>query len=305
MYKPAIILTVFFTFLFFTGNAQRGAKHKKYSIPFHVTAYNNIAVAAVLNNEDTVTLMLHTAASDVTLTEEATAKLKTIQFRDTAGNVQSWGGNVNTSLFSNNNSLLIEKLKRDSITIWQDKNSGQETDGKFGLNVFENKVLEVNFDKNLLTVEAKLPHNISHYEKFKILSDNDEMFIKALCLAGKDTLENYFLIHSGYAGSILLDDGFVKKYMIGQQIKITGEKKLQDAFGNTLTVKKGLLPSLIIGSWKLDNAPVGFFEGTTEMQSISIIGGDILKRFNWIIDARREYIYLKPNAFFKAGFSNI
>jgi hypothetical protein len=28
---------------------------------------------------------------------------------------------------------------------------------------------------------------------------------------------------------------------------------------------------------------------------MSILGGDVPKRFNFIIDPRREYIYLKPN----------
>jgi hypothetical protein len=103
----------------------------------------------------------------------------------------------------------------------------------------------------------------------------------------------------------LLDDKFVRENNIGQQIIITGEKKLQDAYGNVLITKRGNLPMFIMGKLQLVNVPVGFFEGAIGRQQISIIGGDILKRFNWIIDAKREYIYLKPNNLFKTKFTDI
>lgn len=43
------------------------------------------------------------------------------------------------------------------------------------------------------------------------------------------------------------------------------------------------------------NIPVGFFTGALGRQKMSIVGGDLLKRFNLIIDAERANIYLKEN----------
>ncbi len=277
----------------------------KYSIPFHLTSYNNILITSVLNNQDTVNLMLHTATSDVTITEEALAKLKNIKFDGTVDSVKSWGGNGNSSDFSKNNSLKIANMSWDSVTIWKDKNSGQESAGKFGLNLFENKILALDFDKHLLTITTKFPSGIKAYQKFQLIKKNDNLFIQATCETSKDTFANNFLIHSGYLGDVLLDDKFVSENNLAQQIPITGEKKLKDAFGNVLTTKRGILPSFKIGKFLLANVPVGFFEGAIGRQKISIIGGDILKRFNWIIDAKREYIYLKPNNLFKTNFANI
>ena len=45
----------------------------------------------------------------------------------------------------------------------------------------------------------------------------------------------------------------------------------------------------------LTDVPVGFFEGKIGQQQISIIGADVIKRFNMIIDSNREYIYLEEN----------
>jgi len=47
----------------------------------------------------------------------------------------------------------------------------------------------------------------------------------------------------------------------------------------------------------MKDIPVGFFEGSMGRQKMSVIGGEILKRFNLIIDSNRKYIYIKPNGY--------
>ena len=282
------------------------AQNKKSVIPFRLTAYNNIIIKALLNNQDSVKLMFHTAATDVSLIESAVQKLKSIKINGKMDSVKSWGGDASTSDFSLRNYLKIGNLEKDSITIWKDKNSGQESDGKFGMDFFENKVVEIEFDKSVMTIQNALPKKSRKYTKFKLnVVDGNYLFIQAICQTEKGSFENKFLLHTGYAGDILLDDKFVSENNIGQQIKITGERKLKDAFGNTLTSKKGILPSFKIGDFQLTNVPIGFLEGTKGIQKMSFVGGDVLKRFNWMIDAKREFIYLKPNGLFSTDFTSI
>ena len=76
-------------------------------IPFQLTPHNNIAISTILNETDTVSLMFHTAASDVTLTEDATKKLKSLRFSGTTDGIKSWGGAENTARYSARNSLRI------------------------------------------------------------------------------------------------------------------------------------------------------------------------------------------------------
>lgn len=150
-----------------------------------------------------------------------------------------------------------------------------------------------------------MPAGINQYRRFELISKDDELFLKAVCQTGTDSFANEFLVHSGYAGGILLDDKFAEENKIGQRVHITGEKKLQDAYGNVIITKRGVLPFFNIGKLQLANVPVGFFEGAIGRQQVSVVGGDILKRFNWVIDANRAYIYLKPNHLFKSPFSNM
>ena len=45
----------------------------------------------------------------------------------------------------------------------------------------------------------------------------------------------------------------------------------------------------------LDDITVGFFSGAIGRQKMSVLGGNVLKRFNILIDSEREHIYLKSN----------
>lgn len=107
--------------------------------------------------------------------------------------------------------------------------------------------------------------------------------------------KNKFLIHSGYSGDILLDDKFVADHNIGGMLKMVGEKELKDSYGNVVKAIKAILPALRIGKEILFNVPVGFFQGAIGRQQMSIMGGNILKRFNIIIDAQRKNVYLKSS----------
>lgn len=272
-------------------------------IPFKLTEYNNISVKAVVNQKDTVNLMFHTAADALMLTEEATKRIHSIDFNRT-DTVSSWGGQ-NSSRFSKSNTLQIEGLTWENLPIWEDKNSGQHTDGKFGTNLFDKKVIEIDFDKKVIIVSNSLPSKAKNYEKLNLTYNNGNMFIEGTCQVGENVYHNRFLVHSGYSGGLLLDDKFVSDNKLAEQLKVTGEKSLKDSYGNVIKTKKAILPIFALGKAQLNEVPVGFFEGAIGRQKMSIIGGDVLKRFHVIIDAERNAIYLKPNNLKKMPYSNL
>ncbi|GAB4041162.1 hypothetical protein [Spirosoma gilvum] len=273
-----------------------------YKIPFQLTSYNNLSIKAILNQQDTVNLMFHTAANAVTLTEDALKTVKSLRF-DGADSVKSWGGSNNTSRFSKSNRLQIGGQTWANTPIWENKNSGPQTDGKFGIDLFEGKVIELDFDTNQMIIHANLPDKTSQYERLKLVFDNDMLFLEANCTVGNRTLKNRFLMHSGYSGAVLLDDQFVADHNLDKSLTVISEKALKDSFGNVIKTQKAILPALTIGTQTLTDVPVGFFKGALSRQKMSIIGGDILKRFNIIIDAKREYVYLKPNNLLKTTYS--
>lgn len=268
-------------------------------IPFRLTEHNNIAIQAVLNGRDTVQLMFHTAASELSLTEEAVRNTQSLHFGSSADSIKSWGGDAHSSRISEHNTLQIGRGLYKDIRIAENRNSGPGTDGKFGPDLFAGKVIGINFDKNRLRVSSRLPRNVRRYDKLPLQVQQDMLFMEAGCISGADTLRERFLIHSGYAGGILFNDTFAEENRLGEKLPVTGENELRDSFGNVIKTKNALLPALLIGRTALHNVQAGFFEGAVGRQKMSVLGGDVLKHFHIVLDAERSFIYLRPNRRFQ------
>jgi hypothetical protein len=268
------------------------------TIPFVLTSHNNIVIETVVNKTDTVQLMFHTASGSVTLTEECSEKITSVTWRK-GPQLNSWGGS-SASRVSNTNSISIHGLRWDSVTLWADQKSGPLSDGKFGPNLFRDRSIQFDFERNILLIGVELPADSLKFTQHTLVTKNGEMYIEGICEIDGIAYPNQYLIHSGYGGDILLADAFTVSGNLGEKIKIVEEQDLKDSFGNSIKVKKGILPTFRLGKQTLVNLPVGFFEGTIGQQSKSILGGDIIKRFDIVISEDRKYIYLKPNSLFTA-----
>jgi len=275
---------------------------KSDTIPFYFTSYNNIVVDALINEKDSVRLMFHTAANDVSLIEKSTKDLSSISWNDKASGVMSWGGSSGESRVSMNNRVQIGRFQLDSLSIWENKNSGHATDGKFGHNFFEGKHIEVNFDSSLMIVHDALPVKMEEYDELPLSFENGFMFIEAISMVGEKEIPHRYLVHSGYSGAILYDDKFAEEKNIANHIDIIKETRLSDSAGNVLIEKKGKIHRLILGNTSFDDMPVGFFQGAIGRQKMSVLGGDLMKRFNIIFHANRDVIYLKANSLHSEPF---
>ncbi|MFN0110588.1 MAG: aspartyl protease family protein [Blastocatellia bacterium] len=292
-----VVVVVVFANLFFTGSTNQTlravqAGNRQINISFTLTDQNNLVVSVALNDTDTLNLMLHTAASDVTLTEDAARKTKSIKFTETS-KMKSWGGESD-SRFSKGNQVRIGQLRRSNITVWENKNSGKDTDGKFGLDLFQNRIVEIDFDQRRIVLHEKLPRKAGKYERLKIENQNGQLLVQGNCLIEGKSYSNKFLLHSGYSGGILLDDAFAANTGVDGKIPITEESSLKDSFGNTIKVKKGILPEFALGKARIYNVPTGFFSGAIGAQKMSVLGGEVLKQFNLIFDIANNDLYIAP-----------
>lgn len=271
------------------------------TIPFKLSTHNNIIVEAILNTTDTLDLMFHTAANSASVIKSTSARLNSIKWNKETSESSAWGGK-GTSRYSQANSLKVGTMVFDSLSIWENEKSGPGTDGKFGINFFDDYILEINFDESLIKLHHTLPSTDGY---IKMFLDNKDglLFITGTSHIDSSEYDNLFLIHSGYSGALLFDDKFTNQTQIGQHIEITSEKELKDSFGNILKTKKGILPKFSLGEKQFFDVPVGFFEGTIGRQQMSVMGGDMIKRFNIIFDKDSAAIYLKANSLMYERFN--
>lgn len=257
------------------------------TIPFKLTEHNNISVPVILNGQHELDLMFHTAGSEVTLTEAAVEQLPDLDFTE-AGKANSWGGSSDTRM-SVDNSLTIGRSKQDSLRVFESKHSSPGTDGKFGFDFFKSKTVEVNYTLNALIIHERMPAT-KGFKKLKTARENGMFFLEGKIKINGKKVKNKFLLHSGYAGTLLLDDAFTEKYKLNESLAVVDQQILKDSYGNELITKKVILPEFKIGNTVLKNQTIGIFAGKIKRQKMSLTGGALLKQFNWIVGEGKVFI---------------
>jgi hypothetical protein len=270
------------------------------SIPFVLTKHNNISVEAIFNTSDTAQLMFHLAVGGISTITNSSEKLASIKWNvtDTVG---SWGGN-SLSRMSANNTVQIGSLQFDSVLVAESMHSGHETDGKFGPNLFKSHFIEINFDELNISLYNYLPLFIEEYEVIPLLVENGLYFIDAKIKIENELINNRYLLHSGYSAALLFDDEFAVNNLLNEKLPLLSESELKDSFGNILKTKKSEVDSFNVGAISFSNLPISFFEGAIGRQKMSVLGMDILKRFNLLLDLENKKLYLKKSGLFDDGY---
>ncbi len=289
-----IIFSLLFTIISIVIFGQNIVKE----IPFRLTKYNNILVPVIINQKDTVQLMLHTGSDYITIIEDSYKKMKSISISDTLNNVTSWAGYSDMKM-SQSNVIKFGNEEFSKIPIFIDKQSGHESDGKIGLKFFEGKYLEINFDENKLYVYDKAPTKLKKYTKLNSRYSQETLYIKAFPFIDKKPIETEFMIHTGFSGALMISDDFVKEYKLLEKFEIIGESKLNDAAGNVILSKKSILPNFELANQTFKNVPMSFFDSTIKIQHKNIMGGDLIKRFNLILNPEKDILYVKKSKYYK------
>jgi len=278
---------------------------KNDTLAFTLTEHNNISVEAILNAEDTLALMFHTDIGSVSLTPEKNEELGEQKGKQSSS-ANSWTGAKDVE-FIENNKLTISALEWDSLTVWLNLLSGHDTDGKFGPNLFEGKLIELDFDKNLMflypSVEAI--SQLDSYQTFSLsTNENSSLFLEGQLNINGVKFTHKFLIHSGYGGTIIFDDAFVDEHTALKEAPVLEENELKDSFGNIIKTKKAVADNFTFCGLTFAELPFSYFDSDLDIQKTSVIGGELLKRCNWVLDIENMQIHVKPNKYTRLGFSN-
>lgn len=268
------------------------AQREPDTIAFTLNKQSNICIKARVNQSDTLTLMFHSSASGVMLTKEAVTKKLTLNARQ-ATTIKTWGGSAESEL-SEGNSMTINNLRWDSLTIFVDENSGVGTDGKFGYDLFRGKIVAIDYDRLQMIVYPQLPKLPKGFVKTKLVESKGSTYIPGELRFGKTVYRDTFMFHTGYGGTVLLDPKIGERYTMQSTLETISTSELTDAFGNVFKIETKRLPQLRVGGKKLKNVPLSFAARSSAIP-MKVFGNGLLRRFNIVFDFQRFEVYLRPN----------
>lgn len=264
--------------------------HAQKRIPFRITKYNNIIVKALVNDKDSLNLMFQIAMEDASISPERLNSVNSIVFKNE---------------MSENNSLKMGNLGFENIKFYDNELTGHEADGKFGTGIFKGKTYQIDYDHNQFVIYDALP-NVNDYKKIPLVK-NEYGLIIITCnnIIGNEEHKANFLLQSGYYGGLLYSNEFADSNKLSEKLEITGEKTLKNSANQSITTMQGILPFLGISDLQMKNVSAGFFTGEIKNQSVNYFSADLIRRFNWIFDLKRQFVYIKPSKYYNEPYFKI
>ena len=179
-------------------------------------------------------------------------------------------------------------------------------DGRFGWNLFEGKQVELDFNKSLLIVYSgkfrKIPRG---YTKSPLVFSHSFMIIKGQMKKGDHNYPADFLMDTGSEQAIILDSTWAAQANYPNTLKLVRTIVLHNPRGVKFETKVVLAPGLDLNGFNLVNVPALVLGSRNPAGfSINTLGGDVLKRFNIIMDFKHDYVFLKPNHLINSPYRN-
>jgi Aspartyl protease len=293
--KKTLFILLAFTIALSTATAQT----KSDTIPFTLNKQHNICIKASVNGSETLTLMFHSSSTGVTLTKSALEKKITLNTAQSS-KVKTWGGSADAE-YSEGNSMNINQLSWNNLTVFINENSGEGTDGKFGHDLFAGKILEIDYDHQRMIVHATMPKISKRYHKTTLIQKNGTTYITGALKIGKQVYRDTFMFHTGYGGAVLLDPKIGERYGMQSTLTTISTSELKDSYGNVFKIDTKLLPQMQVGGKKLKNVPLSFAARSSEIP-MKVFGNGLLRRFNVVFDFQKKEMYLRPNGFWETPF---
>lgn len=267
----------------------------KDTIPFTVGNDNRVYITGTINNSQPLKFFFDNGADNTILFPSAFSKGVKLKFDDSVANRGT--GGIQTRGVSNFNDVQIAKLHwRNEQVMYVEKQIG-EGDGTIGYDVFEDKIIELDYEKGLMIIHNAPFKMDKGYTRLAMQLNGGEVPSVTCTLINRGKKYTAaFLFDMGATGCLFLNQGFLVKNSFYGTMKTIGEAKSTGAGSGAIKTSLAILPEFILGRHTFKDVPVNLESPAENDPGTGVLGMDILKRFNTILDYTNNVIYLRPNA---------
>lgn len=268
------------------------------TIPFELTAANNIKVKVVLNQVDTLDMHFDTGASGIVITHESIANRTHLLANEKAGFKTATYATLSTK-----STLQIGNLTWENREIYPVDVSPKGTDGHFGWNLFNGRVVEIDYDQGILIVHSSLDEIPKTYTKLPLEYTHTIFCITGKLVARGKKYKGRFLFDTGYQRAVLLDSELAKEQQFPKDLPVIKSTTLRNSAGQSFEVKIVNSDRLILGKYSGPNVPTQLLNTANPARfKTHILGNEFLKRFNIILDFQNNFVYLTPNKLMEVDY---
>lgn len=260
------------------------------------------------DSKDTLNFILDTGSGGISLDSSTVEELQLTK-ENSDKTIKGIAG-IKKVPYTNNHSLNFTGLKVDSLNFHINNYDlltsvyGVKIDGIIGYSFLSRYIVAINYDRQELEIFSP---GLFKYPKggYMMKPFFSSLVLSVFQVADAKSIMSRFIFDTGAGLCFLFNEDFLddssllkkkKKKFITQAEGFGGKKEME------LTVIK----SVSVGPYKFRKVPVFIFKDayniTSYPQSCGLIGNDLLKRFNAILNYPEQTFYLKPNNKFSENF---
>jgi hypothetical protein len=257
---------------------------------------------------DTLNFILDTGSGGISL-DSTTASYFGVKGIPSTKVIRGIAGIRNVS-FLNNRKLSLPGITIDSLNFHINDYSiltavyGERIDGIVGYSVFSRYIIKVDYDSSKLEIWSK---GSLKYPRggFLLRPLINTIPIQQARVRDGETITARFLYDMGAGLNMMLSTDFLKdSTLLGRKRKLYAKEA--EGLGGKIDMQMTVIKEIKLGPFKFRNVPIYVFEDTYNITSYPFLGGlignDLLRRFNVIINYPNRDIYLVPNSHFREPF---
>jgi hypothetical protein len=261
-------------------------------IPFTLGDNDKIYVKGRLNGGPVLDFQFDLGAGGSLIKKSSLSKVQ-MTFDGTITLHNSDGTNEVPS--SSANRLEIAGLSWDSVGFAVADNMTHREDGLIGNGLFRDRIFEIDYHRMIIAIRDSLPALPTDWRREEIILDGGTVpFVRGTLSVGDAVSEGWFMLDTGAYTSILNSD------RLSRVSKFAGElRRLTGPLGGR---RDGLALSVGGSTFSGINYSVRRYDG--DPSALGLMGNDVLKRFDLIVDNRHGLAYFRPNDHAQDDFRN-
>ena len=299
--------------LAFTGIAQEEFVPPQAKLlarfPFTQLSGGIVIVRAQIDNfPDTLNFVFDTGSGGISL-DSTTAYYLKLAFVKTEKTIRGIAG-IKTVDFTNDHTLKFPGLQTPHLDFHINDYDlltsvyGIRIDGIIGYSFLRRYIVRLDYDN--LVIEVFSPGTFKYPRGGYLLKPNfSTLPLQSAVVSDERAVFSRFIFDTGAGLSFLLSKDFVDDSLVFKKNRKFYPTQAE-GLGGKRQMTIGVAKEVKIGPYKFKRVPVHVFEDEYNVTSYPLLGGlignDILRRFNVILNYPEQSIYLKPNSHYIEAF---
>lgn len=284
-----------------------GGEQGPVEIPFAMDG-GRMIVKATVNGSNELDLIFDTGA-DATLIHSSSAG-KGVKVSVGGEQSHTGFGGTATSGVAMENTIEVAGMKggirwEHEPVLWSSGESF-DVDGLIGAHVFEDKVVEFDFDRSVLVIHDALPEKASGFVSTAMRGEGRTFAIEMTLGGGEKRGGAWAFFDTGFVPTLMVSRGLDEKLGLHGELRRIGTSRSSGTGKVTVESDVLVLPELVVGGTVLTDVPVHVETAGSEPganHSEAVVGLDVIKRFNMLIDYPKDRLYLQPNTLAGSAYS--